>query len=59
MVDKEFVMAQMDESAEVARNEFIKTVANGSAKDVAKWVTKHYKTAGYTRLCAILKEFAK
>jgi hypothetical protein len=55
----EDVLKGMDESAKEARQEFMNSVVTGKAEDVAKWVAKYYKTAGYKRLCLILREVAE
>ena len=59
-MNKEEIQAGMDESAEVARTDLVTNVkADGTASAVAAWVKRHYKTAGYKRLCRILLDLAE
>jgi hypothetical protein len=55
------ILMTMDEAAEEARQDFMDNVVAtaGKAKDVALWVEKWYQTAGYKRLCRILREYAE
>jgi hypothetical protein len=59
MLDVE-TRSKMDEAAAQARLELAESVSMSSnVVDIAKWIRKHYLTAGYTRLCRILVEYAR
>jgi hypothetical protein len=56
----ETVLAQMDEAARKARQEFMDEVVAkaGTAKNVANWMKTNYAQCGYKRLSKIVLELA-
>jgi hypothetical protein len=59
MVFNEEVASVMDSAAVKAEQELRSELKAMSAIDVAIWVQKWFATAGYKRLCQILKQIAK
>jgi len=51
--DKELIMAQMDESAAEARNDFNQNVKGKSQAELISWMNKWYLKAGYKRISHI------
>lgn len=51
--DKEQIMKEMDEAANLAEKELSK-VDKKSIEVVGGWIKKHYLKAGYKRLCRML-----
>jgi hypothetical protein len=63
--DQDFIMAQMDEAANLAKQEFKKLLnqpypAGGTnPNDIVRWYAKYKNTAGYKRLGQIIVDYAK
>lgn len=52
-----FDLQAMDNAATEAENELTE-MDEEKIKPVANWIEKHYRKAGYKRLCRILKQYA-
>jgi hypothetical protein len=61
MTDKETTLAQMDDAARQAKEDFTNAVIleGGTAKAVGQWVDRWYLSAGYKRLCQIIMIYAR